>query len=69
MDDHTRFRGNTMRQALVYITWLAATAGVLAAIFAPGVGLVHGSPLAAIGLGLVGAGMIVHTRQHRPTAC
>jgi hypothetical protein len=69
MDDHTRFRGNTMRQALVYITWLAATAGVLGAIFAPGIGLVHGSPFAAVGLGLIGAGMIVHTRREATPAC
>lgn len=52
-----------MRQALIYMLWLAAAALVLGAVFAPGIGLVHGSPIAAVGLGLIGAGLIRHHRD------
>jgi len=50
-----------IRHLLIYAVWLAAVAGVFAAMFAPGIGLIHAGPPAAVGLLLLGGALV---RQH-----
>ena len=55
-----------MRKLGIFAVWLAVTLGVMAAIFAPGFGLIHGGPMAAVGLALLGLAMVRHSRANRP---
>jgi len=50
-----------IRHFLIYAIWLAVVAGVFAAMFAPGFGLIHAGPTAAVGLLLLGGALV---RQH-----
>jgi hypothetical protein len=54
-----------MRKLLIFAIWSTVVAGVLAAMFAPGFGLIHGGPLSAVGLSLLGLAMIRHTGAAR----
>jgi hypothetical protein len=52
-----------MKQAIRYLVWLTVVVGIGAAVFAPQIGLIHGSPLSAVAAVLFGSAMIVETRR------
>jgi len=51
-----------MRHLFIFTVWLAVAGGVLAAIFAPDIGLIHGGHAAAVGMALLGLAMMRHHR-------
>lgn len=52
-----------MKSLAVLVLWGAFSAGVLYALLAPDSGLLFSSPGAALGVGLIGAGLCLNSRH------
>lgn len=54
-----------MKAALQFVAWSAVAAVVLCAALNPDGGVAFQSPAAALGLGMIGLGLIKHAKEHR----